>query len=85
MKIYTNTFDLANPSPHRFWTAPYSDLKFGVKIVKDGIAVASDFTVKNGDIELAPDETKIDGFTLFTVKSGSTGFVEYTVEVEDIV
>lgn len=84
MKIYTNTFDLAKASPHRFWVAPYSDFKIGVKILAKGEVVDKDFTVKAGAAELTPDEDKIDGFTLYTVKSGDSGFVEYTIEVEDI-
>ena len=43
-----------------------------------------DFTLKAGAIELTPDEAKIDGFTIFTIKSGNTGFVDYTIEVAGI-
>lgn len=39
MKIYTNTFDLSRPSPHRFWVSPYSDFKFGIKLVNAGAEV----------------------------------------------
>lgn len=85
MKIYTNTFDLSRPSPHRFWVTPYSDFKFGIKIVNAGTEVANDFTVAAGTTELTPDADKIDGFTIFTAKSADTGFVEYTIDVEDIV
>ena len=84
MKIYTNTFDLARISPHRFWVAPYSDFKFGVKIVKNGEAVANAFTVKAGATTLTPDETTVDGFKTYTVKSDDTGFVEYTIEVANV-
>lgn len=84
MKLYTNTFDLAKASPHRFWVAPYSDFKIGIKILAKGEVIDKDFTVKAGAVELTPDEDKIDGFTLYTLKSGDTGFVEYTIEVEDI-
>lgn len=84
MKLFTNTFDLATPSPHRFWVSPYSDFKIGVKIVKNGESVANTFTVKAGATTLTPDEDKIDGFTLYTIKSGNTGFVEYTIEVANV-
>lgn len=85
MKIYTNTFDLSRPSPHRFWVSPYSDFKFGIKLVNAGAEVQNDFTVAAGTTELTPDEDKIDGFTIFTAKSADTGFVEYTIDVADIV
>lgn len=84
MKVFTQTFDLAKTSPHRFWVTPYSDFKIGIKILAKGEVVDKDFTVKAGAVELTPDEDKIDGFTLYTIKSGDTGFVEYTIEVEDI-
>lgn len=85
MKIYTNTFDLSRPSPHRFWVPPYSDFKFGIKLVNAGAEVQNDFTVAAGTTELTPDEDKIDGFTIFTAKSADTGFVEYTIDVADMV
>ena len=85
MKIYTNTFDVAFPAPHRFWVAPYSDFAIGVKIVKGGEPLASNFTVKQGSTELEPQDDKIDGFTIFTVQSGATGSVEYTIEVEGLI
>lgn len=84
MKVFTQTYDLAKASPHRFWVAPYSDFKIGIKILAKGEVVDKYFTVKAGAVELTPDEDKIDGFTLYTLKSGDTGFVEYTIEVEDI-
>lgn len=84
MKVFTNIFDLAKASPHRFWVTPYSDFKIGIKILAKGEVVDKDFTVKAGAVELTPDEDKIDGFTVYTLKSGDTGFVEYTIEVEDI-
>ena len=34
MKIYTNEIDLARPILKKFYTAPCSDYKFGVKIVQ---------------------------------------------------
>ena len=50
MKIYTNEIDLARPILKKFYTAPCSDYKFGVKIVQgmnyvielDGVELESD-------------------------------------------
>ena len=50
MKIYTNEIDLARPILKKFYTAPCSDYKFGVKIVQgtnyvielDGVKLESD-------------------------------------------
>lgn len=50
MKIYTNEIDLAKPILKKFYTAPCSDYKFGVKIVQgtnyvielDGVELESD-------------------------------------------
>lgn len=84
MRIYTNTFDLSRPSPRRFWVAPFSEFKIGVKIVADGQISDRDFTLKAGSVEFTPDADKVDNFTLYTIKSNDTGFVEYTVEVEGV-
>lgn len=84
MKIYTNVFDLARICPRRFWVAPYSDFKIGVKIAEKGAPSAKSFAVKAGLAELTPDEDKVDGFTTYTLKSADTGFVEYTIEVEGV-
>lgn len=84
MKIYTNTFDVSRPSPHRFWVPPYSDFKIGVKLVNAGAALENDFTVAAGTTELIADETKIDGFTIYTLNSADTGFVEYTITVDGL-
>ena len=81
MKIYTQTYDLTKASPQRFWVTPFSDFKIGIKLLSKGELVNKNFTVKAGAIELTPDEDKIDGFTIFTIKSGNTGFVDYTIEV----
>ena len=40
--------------------------------------------MKTGSIELTPDQNKVDNFTLYTIKSNGTGFVEYTIEVEGV-
>ena len=84
MKIYTNTVDIAQPVLKRFWVAPHSDFKLGVKIVNNGAEVESEFTVKAGGAALTADEDKVDGFTVYTLSSSGTGFVEYTVEVDGV-
>ena len=84
MKIYTQTYDLTKASPQRFWVTPFSDFKIGIKLLSKGELANKDFTVKAGAVELTPDEDKIDGFTIFTIKSGNTGFVDYTIEVAGI-
>lgn len=84
MKIYTQTYDLATASPQRFWVTPFSDFKIGIKLLSKGELLDKDFTVKAGEVVLTPDEDKIDGFTIFTIKSGNTGFVDYTIEVEGV-
>lgn len=84
MKIYTQTFDVAKQSPHRFWVAPYSDFKIGVKIVKNGTPIANEFTVKKNGVALEADADKVDGFTTFTLQSAGTGSVEYTIEISGV-
>ena len=84
MKIFTQTYDLAKASPHRFWVTPFSEFKIGIKILEKDQISDKNFTVKTGSIELTPDKDKIDNFTLYTIKSNDTGFVEYTIEVEGV-
>lgn len=84
MKIYTQTFDVAKQSPKRFWVAPYSDFKIGVKIVKNGTPIANQFTVKKNGVALEADEDKVDGFTTFTLQSAGKGNVEYAIEVSGV-
>lgn len=84
MKIYTQEIDIALQSPKRFWVAPFSDFKIGVKIVKNGTPVDNEFAVFNGDTELTPDEDLVNGFTTFTLKSNDTGSVEYKVVVAGV-
>ena len=84
MKLYTQTYDLTKVSPQRFWVTPFSDFKIGIKLLSKGELANKDFTVKAGSVEITPDEDKIDGFTIFTIKSGNTGFVDYTIEVAGI-
>ena len=75
---------MAKASPHRFWVAPYSEFKIGIKLLEKDEISDKDFTLKAGSVEFTPDEDKIDNFTLFTIKSNDTGFVEYTIEVEGV-
>ena len=84
MKIYTQEMDIALQSPKKFWVAPFSDFKIGVKIVKNGTPVDNEFAVFNGDTELTPDEDLVNGFTTFTLKSNDTGSVEYKVVVDGV-
>ena len=84
MKIYTQEIDIALQSPKRFWVAPYSDFKIGIKIVKNGVPVENQFNVFNGDVELTPDQGWTNGFTTFTIKSNETGSVEYKVVVAGV-
>lgn len=84
MKIYTQTYDLAKASQHRFWVAPFSEFKIGIKILANGEISDKDFTLKAGSVEFTPDEDKIDNFTLYTIQSNDTGFVDYTIEVEGV-
>ena len=83
MKIYTNTFDLAYPSVCRFWVAPNSDFKIGIKIENKGASYEGDFVLKQNGEVLAADASKVAGFTTYTIKSLGTGSVIYTVEVAD--
>lgn len=84
MKVFTQTYDLAKASPHRFWVTPFSEFKIGIKLLEKDEISDKDFTLKAGSVEFTPDEDKIDNFTLFTIKSNDTGFVEYTIEVEGV-
>ena len=79
MKIYTQTFDLAKPSPKKFWVAPYSDFAIGIKIENDGVPVEAAFTVLMGDIELNAETDKVAGFTIYNTASTETGAVKYAI------
>ena len=83
MKIYSNVFDLAFPSPNRFWVAPNSDFKIGIKIENKGQSYAGNFALKLNGETLSPDETTTAGFKTYTVKSAGTGSVIYSIEVPD--
>lgn len=86
MKIYTNTFDLRQPTEKKFWVAPYSDFKIGIKVIdKNGDEVVADGSYTK--IELYKDGKKLtidsteDSMLLYKIKSEDTGTVEYTVKV----
>lgn len=83
MKIYTNTYDLAMPSANKFWVAPNSDFKIGIKVELRGQAYAGSFTLKQNGQTVTADEDKTAGFTTYTIKSGGPGSVIYTVDVPD--
>ena len=81
MKIYTSTFDLAYPSNARFWVAPNSDFKIGLKIVNKGEDNTGNFALKSGSTTFTPDASKTAGFTTYTIKSLGAGAVTYEIEV----
>lgn len=83
MKIYTNTYDLAMPSANKFWVAPNSDFKIGIKVELRGQDYAGNFTLKQNGQTVTADEDKTAGFTTYTIKSGGPGSVIYTVDVPD--
>lgn len=79
MKIYTQTFELSQPTPNRFWVAPHSTFQFGIKVLgKDGSAV-SGAKVYDGETELTPEAVQIDGFDIYTTVSGAPGGKTYRV------
>lgn len=79
MKIYTNVFDLAKPTPASFSTTPYSDFGIGVKVVNNGVAVDADITVDVGGVQLTAEDNKVGGFTIYSMTSEDVGATEYTV------
>lgn len=81
MKIYTSTFDLAYPSNARFWVAPNSDFKIGLKIVNKGEEYTGNFALKSGSTTFTADSDKTAGFTTYTIKSLGTGAVTYEIDV----
>ena len=81
MKIYTSTFDLAYPSNARFWVAPNSDFKIGLKITNKGEDYTGNFALKSGSTTFTPDASKTAGFTTYTMKSLGTGAVTYEIDV----
>lgn len=85
MKIYTNTFDLKQPTEKKFWVAPYSDFKIGIKVLGYN---GTDIPYPPKNIELYKDGTKLtvdsnDGnMAYWKIKSEGTGEVEYTVKAK---
>lgn len=79
MKIYTQTFDLAKPSPKKFWVAPYSDFAIGIKIENNGTPTEAEFTVAADDVELTAEADTIAGFKIYNVASTGTGAVKYAI------
>jgi hypothetical protein len=85
MKIYTNTFDLRQPSEKKFWVAPHSDFKIGIKVIG---AMGTDNNVASSGIELYKDGEKLtvdstgNGMAYWKIKSEDTGEVEYTVKAK---
>ena len=78
MKIYTQTFDLAQPVSKMFSVARNSDFGIGVKIVKDGAEVEDAFEVQANGETLTPEADKISGFTIYLLNAGDADVV-YTV------
>lgn len=83
MKIFTQKYDLAMPSANKFWVAPNSDFKIGIKVELRGQAYAGSFTLKQNGQTVTADEDKTAGFTTYTIKSGGPGSVIYTIDVPD--
>lgn len=80
MKIYSQTLDLRNPLKQRFYVAPYSMFKLGVKVVLDGESAEGSFKLLKDGQELTPDQDLTGGFTTFSLTSSTPGIVEYKVE-----
>lgn len=79
MKVYTQTFDLAKPSPKKFWVAPYSDFAIGIKIENNGTPVEAEFTITADDVELTAEANTVGGFKIYNATSTGTGAVKYTI------
>lgn len=71
MKIYSNTFDLVRPDNKRIWVGPNSDFKIGVKVLSDGEETTGKIALYDGEDEIQAEEDKVDGFTVFPMKSTS--------------
>lgn len=79
MKIYTNTFEMTQPTLNRFWVAPHSNFAIGVKVLgKDGQPVTG-VKVYDGETELVAEASKIDNFDIYRLSSGDAGGKIYTV------
>lgn len=80
MKIYSQTLDLRNPLKQRFYVAPYSMFKLGVKVVLDGESAEGSFKLLKGAQEIQADQDLTGGFTTYSLTSSTPGIVEYKVE-----
>lgn len=85
MKIYTNTFDLRQPSEKKFWVSPHSDFKIGIKVIGsmgiDNNITATAIDLYKDDVKLTVDSTSND-MAYWKIKSEDTGEVTYTVKVK---
>lgn len=85
MKIYTNTFDLRQPSEKKFWVAPNSDFKIGIKVLGYN---GTEMFYPPSSIDLYKDSEKLtvdsnDGrFAYWKIKSEDTGEVTYTIKAK---
>lgn len=85
MKIYTNTFDLRQPTEKKFWVAPYSDFKIGIRVLGYN---GTEMSYPPNDIELYKDGNKLtvdsnDGnMAYWKIKSEDTGDITYTVKAK---
>lgn len=85
MKIYTNTFDLRQPSEKKFWVAPHSDFKIGINVLgyngTEMIYPPSNIDLYKDGVKLTVDSN--DGnMTYWKIKSEGTGEVTYTVKAK---
>lgn len=80
MKVYTNKFDLAFPNVRQITTPSYSDFGLAIKILRNGDEVEAEFTLENNGQTIAPEDNKIDGYTIYILNSGDAGSTIYTVK-----
>lgn len=80
MKVYTNKFDLAFPNVRQITTPSYSDFGLAIKILKNGEDFEAEFTLENNGQTIAPEDNKIDGYTIYILNSGDAGSTIYTVK-----
>lgn len=83
-KVYTQVYDISQPTEQRFWTPPFSNFKIGLKVTNKGEEVQGALSLKAGDTVLSAEETEIDGFTIFPVSSTSAGSTVYTLSAEGV-
>lgn len=83
-KVYTQVYDISQPTEQRFWTPPFSDFKIGLKVTNKGEEVQGALSLKAGDTALSAEETEIDGFTIFPTSSTSAGSTVYTISAEGV-